>query len=187
MFKWPEIPSARASGHEFADFSELRCWRSGSTSVTALSQAIGRIQENDYYDGVPEEDKSDLIVAETYAEIDQREEACRNGYPFVIGDGGYTLRPCRDAHDHRHLVYRYLLLATRLNMKTSRVHSSIDGTLLFEELSAEVAREYLGSRSDSVVFGTAAGSVTFSDKVDDLCRTYLKNKCHLRNMQRADN
>ncbi len=170
MFKWPQAPSANASGHEIADFSELQCWRDSGTSVTALSQAIGRIEDNDYFDGVPEEDESDLVIDEAYAEIDRRERACRNGYPFVVGEEGQTLLARRDTHNHRHLVYRYLLLATRLNMKTDRVHAGIDGALLFEKLAAEIAREYFGPRSKSIVFGTAAQASTFPDKVNNLCR-----------------
>ncbi|MCY4614706.1 MAG: hypothetical protein OXB94_13945, partial [Nitrospira sp.] len=39
-----------------------------------------------------------------------------------------------------------------------------DGTLLFEELAAEAAREYLGARAESLVFGTAAGTADFPGK-----------------------
>ena len=69
----------------------------------------------------------------------------------------------------RHAIYKYLLLATRLNMKDDRRHAGCDGAHLFEELAAESARCYLGDRSESLVFGTAAGTAGFSGKVDDLC------------------
>ena len=73
------------------------------------------------------------------------------------------------AGNHKHIIYKYLLLATRLNMNTNHKHANIDGTNLFEELASEAAREYLGARAESIVFGTAAGS-NFPGKVNDLCK-----------------
>ena len=169
MFKWPGEPSARAPEHELADFVELATWQRNSMSMTALTKLLGRLDENDYSDGVPEEEERDRVVEEAYMEIERRKEACRNGYPFVIGEQGDTLRADQDIPNNKHLIYKYLLLATRLNMKDNRVHADIDGALLFEELASEVAREYLGARAESFVFGTAAETHSFRDKVNDLC------------------
>ena len=72
--------------------------------------------------------------------------------------------------NHRQLVYLYLLLATRLNMHDNRRHAEIDGASLFEKLCAGVARTYLGSRAESMVFGTASGTGGFRARVADLCR-----------------
>lgn len=170
MFKWPEAPYARASDHELADFAELRAWQDNSMSKTALSRHIGRLDENDYSDGVPEEEQTDQLAEDTYREIERRREGCPDGYPFEVATEGQTLRDLRNAEKHKRTIYKYLLLATRLNMKTNRRHADIDGALLFEELAAEVAREYLGPRAESLVFGTAAGTANFREKVDDLCR-----------------
>lgn len=170
MFKWPREPSARAPGHELADFAELVAWQRNSMSMTALSRFLGRLDENDYSDGVPEEEETDHLAEDAYREIEQRKEGCGNGYPFEITKEGYTLRTSQKMENHKHTIYRYLLLATRLNMKDNRRHAGIDGALLFEELAAEVAREYLGARAESFVFGTAAESIDFQGKVDDLCR-----------------
>lgn len=169
MFKWPGTPSSRPPQHELADYVELVCWEQGSTSINALSANLGRLDENDYSDGVPEEEKIPQIVEEAYHEIERRKEACRDGYPFVIGEHGYTLHVSQKDGNHKHIVYKYLLLATRLNMNTNHEHANIDGTHLLEELASEVAREYLGARAESIVFGTAAGS-NFRGKVDDLCK-----------------
>lgn len=170
MFKWPEAPSARASDHELADFAELRAWQKNSMSKTALSRHLGRLDENDYSDGVPEEERTDQLAEDAYREIERRREGCRDGYPFEVAIEGQTLRDLREAEKHGRTIYKYLLLATRLNMKTNRRHAGIDGTLIFEELAAEVAREYLGPRAESLVFGTAAGTADFPGKVDELCR-----------------
>ena len=170
MFKWPQTPSPSASEHELADYAELVCWREGLMSRTALSRQLGMIAENDYSTGVPEEDPTEEVVHSVYTEIEQRQLACRDGYPFLIDNRGYTLNAVSDIKNHRHIVYQYLLLATRLNMNESRMHAGIDGALLLEELAADVVREYFGARAESIVFGTAAGTPGFPDKVNDLCR-----------------
>ena len=170
MFKWPGTPSPRASEHELADYAELDCWQRNSTSTTALSADLGRLDENDYSDGVPEEEETDEIVTAAYVEMERRLQACRDGYPYVIDEQGHTLSVHRNVDNHRHVVYRYLLLATRLNMKNNRVHAVIDGSLLLEELAADVAREYLGARAESLVFGTATGQVNFQGKINNLCQ-----------------
>ena len=169
MFKWPGTPSARPSEHELADYAELVCWEQGSTSMNALSADLDRLEENDYSDGVPEEEELPQVVEGAYREIERRQEACGDGYPFVIGGKGYTLHASQEANSN-HTIYKYLLLATRLNMKDKRAHAGIDGASLFEELASEAARQYLGLRAESIVFGTAAGMADFPGKVNDLCK-----------------
>ena len=169
MFKWPEHPSSQAPRHELADYAELICWRDSTTSATALSRLLNRLDENDYSDGVPEEEETDFQVEEVYGEIERRQEVCGNGYPFVIGNQGNTLRVTDHGDNAKHVVYKYLLLATRLNMNSNKIHADIDGTLLFERLSAEIARGYFGDRAKSIVFGTASDNPNFEEKVNHLC------------------
>ena len=190
MFKWPGTPSARPPEHELADYAELVCWKQGSTSMNALSADLGRLEENDYSGsvteeddaphlgrldtkdysgGVPEEEKVPQIVEAALLEIERRKEACRDGYPFIVGEQGYTLYDSQEAENHKHIIYKYLLLATRLNMSNNREHADIDGSLLLEWLAAEAARDYLGARAECIVFGTAAGS-DFQGKINDLCK-----------------
>ena len=172
MFKHPGVPTVRAPAHELADFAELTAWRDGGVSTTALSRAFGRIEENDYGDGVPEEDAADRDAEETCVEIEARSQVCGRdaGYPFLIDDRGSTLALHSGELNCRQLVYLYLLLATRLDMRGDRRHAEIDGARLFEKLCAEVAITYLGSRAESMVFGTASGTGPFRAKVADLCR-----------------
>ena len=169
MFKWPETPSSHAERHELADYIELVCWKERAISRTALSKQLGRLEENDYSSGVPEDDSTDPVVDAAYAEIESRQETCGDGYPFAISQHGHTVSDNLDVNNHRHIVYQYLLLATRMNMGTDRVHAGIDGTSLFEELASEVAREYFGPRSNSFVFGTGSSRGDFVKKVNDLC------------------
>lgn len=169
MFKWPAVPSAQADINELADFVELTAWQSGGISITATSQALGRLEENDYSNGVRGDDDVDEAVVATYSELARREESCRDGYPFIIEQQGYTLRVHQDDRNSKHVIYKYLLLSTRLNMNTNKCYSDCDGTLLLEELAAEVAKGYFGDRAQSLVFGTAAGDDHFPDKVNELC------------------
>ena len=171
MFKWPGTPSPCASKHELADYAELVCWKQGITSRTNLSQDLGRLQENNYFNGgVPEDDEIGHITAEAYTEIELRKQACKDGYPFMLDEQGYSLYVNQDANNCKTAIYKYLLLATRLNMKNRRVHENIDGTLLFEDIAAEISREYFGYRAESLVFGTADGEANFPEKVNNLCK-----------------
>lgn len=170
MFKWLEYPSPKAGAHEIADFVELMTWRDGRMSMVELTRCLSRLDEADYTDGVPEEDEPSPSVEAAFSELERRSEACAGGYPFSIGDNGHTAR-CNPSGDKSmwHTTYMYLLLATRLNMNAENMHGGIDGTALFEELAAESARTYLGGRSKSLVFGTAAQGAGFKAKIDDLC------------------
>ena len=122
MFKWPGIPSPRADIHELADFAELVCWRDGSASVANLSRSIDRTGENDYSAGVPEDEDTPIDVGEAFNEISTRSNACRNGYPFVFDDTGNAIYITQNAWDNKHIIYQYLLLATRLDMSKNRTH-----------------------------------------------------------------
>lgn len=170
MFKWPGNPSPKASPHELADFAELQVWQRNNVSATYLSRLLGRLGENDYTDGVVEEEDLPEDIAATFHEIERRAANCSVGYPFAVDDHGYILREKRDVRYVKQVIYKYLLLATRLNMRDNRVHGGVDGTLVFEELSAEVARNYLGPRAESLVFGTAATLGNFADRINSLCQ-----------------
>ena len=169
MFKWPGTPSARAHDNELADFAELQAWRNSSVSATDLSRLLGRIDENDYPNGVPEEDEIDEIVGDAYVETERRLTMCRNGYPFTTDERGHILRVRQGFEYVKHIIYKYLLLATRLNMRDNKIHSGIDGTLIFEELAAEVARTYLGARAQCFIFGTADHQFSFQERINRLC------------------
>ena len=173
MFKWPGEPSPSDKAHELADYVELVAWRDGSMSAVALIRFLGRREDPDYSAGVPEEDEADTVVEDAFGEIERRREACAGDYPFVLDDSGAIVQRqggrTGGQADAMHAIYEYLLLATRLDMKNDRRHGGYDGTRLLEDLAAEVARGYLGSRSESMVFGTAASAGGFPARVNELC------------------
>ena len=170
MFRWPGIPSPRADAHELADFAELSAWQEGSFSLTALSRTLGRLDENGHSNGVSIDDPVGNAAEAAYAELEQRAETCAHAYPFALTRSAQTLSFTGATANDKHIIYRYLLLATRLNMSSDRRHTDIDGTRLYEELAAEIARIYLGDRARSFVFGAASPQPGFRSRVDDLCR-----------------
>ena len=172
MYKWPNIPSERASAHEIADFVELTAWRDQSASSVAMNRVIERSADFDYSSGVSEEDEEETRrqnVLDAYREIEERLSSCgqTRGYPFKIETSGNTLRMHFCKSHNRHLVYQYLLLVTRLRNGGVHRFEGISGADIFEELCAQVAKSYLGDRAESIVFGTASGG-GFREKVVDL-------------------
>lgn len=170
MFKLPALPSPRADVHELADFAELLAWQNDSVSAREILAYLGRTGDNEYNEGVDDEDDINAdALDDVMIEIDRRSKSCVGGYPFALDLKGTVLRHDPMDASERAVVYRYLLLSTRLNMTANKVQAEIDGTGLLEEISAAVLRCYLGyNRAQSMVFGTAIGG-TFRDKVDALC------------------
>lgn len=170
MFFLPHAPSPRANVHETADFIEWSAWRHGVFSAREANQAIDQLDDNAKNDGCDDDsDETAEELDEVFNEIERREQGCRGGYPFQIDSVGSVLRCRNNDHDHRILIYQYLLLCTRLNMSTNRFHAGLDGALLLEKLTAQVMKNYLGgNRAFSEVFGTAE-SGGFQAKVQGLC------------------
>ena len=166
MFKWPSTPAGDSDVHEIADYIEMTCWQQEEVSDTGIAGSLERIGENDHRSGVSEESEVEEVVGAAFREIERREKACRGGYPFTLEREGHSLR--MDSTNSQNTIYLYLLLATRLNMKSQRRHADLDGTLLFEKLSAGVAGEYLGERSESYVFGSS-NTMPFEKKIEELC------------------
>ena len=170
MFRWPGVPTPRAYIHELADFAELLSWKQGSVSATTVVGDLGRLAENDYSEGVPEEEEIPQDVEDAFREIERRIEDSNGGYPFEFNANGTVLYPIQGVDDVRHLAYKYLLLSTRLDMNKNRTHVGINGTELLEGLAAVTARQYLGARAESMVFGTSEDAPDFPAKIDILCQ-----------------
>ncbi len=166
----PSPPSSKDEEHELADFAELLAIKNGSVSSREIVSYLSKLCDNHENVGC-DDDESETTdeMEEVMAELDRRMKACGSGYPFTLAHSGSTLRHENGCTNPRSTIYRYLLLATRLNMKSARVHKRIDGTKLLEDLSAVVIKNYLGSRSRSLVFGTAV-SGGFAKKISGLCQ-----------------
>lgn len=103
-------------------------------------------------------------------EIERRKSACSSGYPFTLNLQGTVLRcPVVEPEEIRSIIYLYLLLSTRLNMKKNKTHAGIDGTCLLEILSAHALKTYLGpEKAQCLVFGTSKKG-NLKNKVNELC------------------
>lgn len=181
MTRLLDTPSIDSPVSELADHAELVCWWRGETSRTELAKGLIRLEENDYSrDGVPEEEAAMETVDDVLTEISRRMSACRDGYPFEVTNNGHTLVDTKLGQCDKFLFYRYFLLATRLNMGTNRKHAQIDGALLFEEVAADIARNYFGCGAESLVFGTASTITDFGEKIAHLC-SRMDLPYHFRN------
>jgi hypothetical protein len=169
-FKLPSAPSPKARPHELADFAELLAWDRGSTSAREVVRALNQADDNDSNEGCEDDEVENTNnVDDVFIELENRATLCGDTYPFRMKRGQRLEHKALRASDRQAVVYRFLLLCTRLNMANNRSHADLDGTKLFEELSAEGLREYLGSeRSKAMVFGTSVGGA-FAGKVEELC------------------
>jgi hypothetical protein len=162
-------PSAQARVNDLADFMELESWRNRSTSLSELLSATGRLDDNEYNEGVDDSDDCNAVEFENVLlEIERRINACGGGYPFSLTANGTVLSDEAEGTNQQ-LLYRYLLLSTQLNMNTEKMQAHIDRTQLLEKVSSEALEQYLGkSRARSIVFGTAKPG-GFTGKVNYLC------------------
>lgn len=146
-----------------ADFIELQSLLS-EAPVSAYSLRSLFSMPDDEIDNEGVESSDDLsvnAVEDGIKECKQRAESC-SVYPFEVSANSVSLHSAESSNKE---VYQFMLLATRLDMKSESRHGGHDATKLFEELCAEVASEYFGHHSKSFVFGTADGG-SFKDKVE---------------------
>jgi hypothetical protein len=136
-------------------------------------------------------EKCENAVQEAFVELAERSRhmGCWvRHYPFELDRDLLKVKESPSSKD-TDLLYVFLLLVTRMNMKNERKQKTsggarLDGTQIFEHLCCEVARRYWGGSSDSrvgaIVFGTAGASwrrnedksvheSRFKRAIDDLC------------------
>ena len=185
MFKLPDkFPTLKDDVYDIADSYECNCLLSkdGSTPFHKVFRAASIADDELKAEGIEDEDDefNGDRLDEVCNEINRREQACNGSYPFQLEERGRKLKLRLPKDDWATTVYFYLLFATRFYMagkkgKSGNVQGGIDGALLFEELSAKVAKCYWGERAKTLVFGTAkAGS--FPDKITDLCLSIGEGK-----------
>lgn len=176
-------PSHKAGAVRLADYLELLAlegphWRASETDLIA---SFDRREDED-------EDEFEGPVLQAFEELELRQKHLgrfAQYYPFRLER---TSLAFRGKLNEQSLLYLFLLLATRLNMRDDRRHAGLDGAALFESFSCEVARNFWsGSRStsddlvDAFVFGTSRsqlaswddeatiGQSTFGLAVTQLC------------------
>lgn len=168
-YKLYSAPSPTANINEIADFIEIECLKNDHTSKREIVSAISKLEEHDYSAGTPIDEPLENRIDDAFSDIERRLSFCNSGYPFEFECGGSVLTHQRNYIGHKSYLYVFLLLCTRLNMNKDNMHGGIDGTLLFEEVSAVISKNYFGDRADSFLFGTSRTGINFEGKVTDLC------------------
>jgi hypothetical protein len=156
-----DTPSSQAGRIRLADYAEVLCLRPPHlrTSSGDLIASLDRSEDEN-------EDTFERPVLEAFDELSDRKihlGSATHLYPFDLAQGSIALRN-GFLRENEHFLYLFLLLATRLNMRDERKHAKLDGAVLFEYLSCEVAKRYWGAtkpteqsdgRVKGLVFGTA--------------------------------
>lgn len=156
-YKLGTPPSPRPSLNELADFIEVECLRSSSHSfsVTEVAQQLGLVDD----ESTPEDEECESLeqIRAALSLIEDRRRNANNRYPFNTGVSSIEVDSA--CPEFIKQLYIFLLLSTRENMRDNRFVGKIDGSVLFERLSAEVLKNFLGEHSLSFVFGTGSTEV----------------------------
>lgn len=172
MFKIPNgLPTLKTSSQEWADYAEYRALKGGSISLLQLIKLPLMVADELITNGIEDETDKFINKADEIAfEIKRREIITRNQYPFKLTNQDYTLEYTPDENMFN-LVYRFLLLSTRLNMTSDKIQNGIDGTKLFEKLSAEIALSFFGTNANVDIIGTSKTNVgSFREKLSEIIK-----------------
>lgn len=167
-FILPALPTPKAYKVELADFWEIEAIKQSNRPISSLDIAkilsVGSDELD--HDGIDSEDDAiSSKLEEVFNEFSRRQKAATDvRYPFEVKSTSIQLKSGDELIKY---VYLFLLLSTRFNMNTNKVHGGKDGTKVFEYLCSEVAANYFGENSKSLVFGTSVTGA-FQDKVENL-------------------
>ena len=155
-----------------ADFVEADCLKRDDRTIS--QEDLVRILGKEY------DNKDEWLrdfSGEVFSELGLRKSHSGSSgiqYPYQVEKSGAMLRFLKDGTD-QHWTYLFLLMATRLNMKSDRDHAGLDGTQLFEQLCAILADRFWGGPCAEVkshVFGTGRAGADLKD--EDFLPTNLK-------------
>lgn len=166
-YKISSLPSPRALLEEKADFWEVESIREQGQFISQMNvlRVLSRGVDEINHDGIEsDEDSIELNLDDVFQQLIDRKAFCSIGYPFEFGHSSIRFD---ETSSYKRDVYLFLLLCTRFNMTSQKIQNGIDATLLFEKLSAEVAKNFFGYNAESLVFGTAA-LASFPNKIKDL-------------------
>jgi len=166
-YKIPEVPSPQAYKEEMADCWEIQAILHPGRYVASIhiSRIIATGLDEIDHEGIEsEDDRLDSRLDEVLSELQRRPGFSSGKYPFSFEK--YSLK-LNEGDSLNKNIYLFLLLCTRFNMTKNKVHNTIDGTQLFEELCAEIVINYFGDNSESFLFGTANPG-NFRAKIEEL-------------------
>ncbi len=178
------IPTVDSNVETLADYFEVQALIDPNKEISTkdiLRQFLKPSDETDDNGIEDQEDRINTKFEPVVEAIQRRITNSRGNYPFTLELNGNVIA-FKGFENFGSYLYVYLLFATRLNMNTNSRFQNIDGTKLFEQISAEVARAYFGERSSVLVFGTAiAGG--FEDKVNEMCLELNEGGCFVNHSQ----
>ncbi len=153
-YKLRTLPTERAYKEEIADFWEIEALKQFGTPISDISilKVISKGFDELQNEGLlSEEDHLSERLEEVFAHIKDRQVFSNRQYPFKCNHASIQIDSLTNSSDY---LYVFMLLATRFNMNSDRVQNEIDGTDLFEFISAEAIKNFFGHNSSSFVFGT---------------------------------
>lgn len=168
-YKIGSIPNSKAYKEDIADFWEEQAIRNMGSFVSniKINKIIAIEFDEINNDGIDsEEDINEDILTDVFLHIKKRKSIKNIHYPFNLGMHSVKIDGIDEMQDY---LYVFLFLCTRLNMQKSKIQNGVDGTLLFESLCANVAKNYFGKNAESIVFGTGIKG-GFEEKVKDMIK-----------------
>lgn len=156
MFKLPStLPTLQSKFEDLADYAEYIALINSEISFSNLLRPALIASDEIEINGIEDDsDKMSYKIDEISSEINRRINVTNGKYPFSLINKDYSIKCEISENDYFH-IYTFMLLATRLNMLKEKVQDGIDGTHLFEKLSALVALNFFGENTQGDVFGTS--------------------------------
>lgn len=157
MIRFDDLPSAGASPERIADWIEFRTLTSEQHSVSRaeLMSDLRISGTNDVLDSeeeVTDDSEYEGVIDAVFSELDDRLRATGGEggpYPFALSENALTLREGME-----NTLYPFLIMVAFWSDENDAFFR--EGVKLFEEVSAEAARAYVGATKlagEAVVFG----------------------------------
>jgi hypothetical protein len=181
MISFQDMPSVGASTERLADWVEVKALTSAN-GLLSRPELIGALRisgsadcqddSDDEGDQTSPDEIVEGVADSVFAELDDRQKATGGEagcYPFELSE---NLLETRDASDKS--VYAFLVLLAHWSKEDSAQFKQ--GVKVFEQLSAEAARNYLGGpfalESRALVFGFPRTDMAkgFANALRQLCR-----------------
>lgn len=179
-----KVPSPEADDKlvNLADWVEMKALleADGNASQEDLARALQRTYSMSEAD-------SRITAGDAFRELEERGTHCaplpNTGpawqYPFTLNANGnlLSLRRKLTAKSRTGLLYTFMLVASRADMDSRRKLGSLDPTVIFEQLCADILLNFWGGKTElsgSLVFGTARKKAVhnsaFHANIEHLCK-----------------
>lgn len=173
MIRFDDLPSVNASVERLADWLEFLALSSDGHSVSRsdLIRDLGISGTTDAIENTDVDGSIEATADDVFSELDERIISTGGDagpYPFTLSENVLALKTGQEGS-----IYVFLCLLALWAKQNDRLFK--DGAKLFEDVSAEAIRSYLGGTTNhakSTVFGFPRRILPkgFADAVDALCK-----------------